>query len=501
MSFEKDILISYAHIDDASLVEGQKGWISEFHRSLELRLAQVTGKKPVIWRDPKLQGNDFFGDEIVSQFPNIAMLISILSPRYVKSEWCLKEINEFHKASGKNIGIRVENKSRIFKVIKTPVRRDEHPDIIRDVLGYEFYKIDQETGRPKEFSRIFGSDNEQAYWQRLDDLAYDIRDLLEMLNKVSKNESTGASEDKPLVYLAETTNDLKEYRESIRRELQQHGYGVLPDQNLPLIASELKETVSQMLDKCMLSVHLVGNNYGIVPEGAQKSVHEIQNELAVEKSHYKKLQRLVWLLPNTQPEDSRQSNFINLLKNDSIAQAGADLLVASLEEVKFAIHEKLNKAAKKQEPSASSTASADGPARIYLLCDQKDLETDATRPLEDFLFSQGFDVILPVFEGDETQVRLDHQENLKTCNGVIVFYGQGNELWLRSKLRDFMKVAGYGRTTPLEPKAVYIAGPASQGKERFRSHEVMTINALAGFDASLLTEFVEKIKSSESSFS
>ena len=39
MSFENDIFISYAHIDDQPLVEGQKGWISSFHRALEIRLA------------------------------------------------------------------------------------------------------------------------------------------------------------------------------------------------------------------------------------------------------------------------------------------------------------------------------------------------------------------------------------------------------------------------------------------------------------------------------
>lgn len=48
MRFEKDIFISYAHIDNESLVDGDKGWITEFHRSLEIRLAQLLGQKPVI---------------------------------------------------------------------------------------------------------------------------------------------------------------------------------------------------------------------------------------------------------------------------------------------------------------------------------------------------------------------------------------------------------------------------------------------------------------------
>ena len=38
-----------------------------------------------IWRDLKLSGNDVFADEIVAQFTKTALLISVLTPRYVES--------------------------------------------------------------------------------------------------------------------------------------------------------------------------------------------------------------------------------------------------------------------------------------------------------------------------------------------------------------------------------------------------------------------------------
>ena len=37
-----DIFISYAHLDDESLDEDQKGWISKLHRVLEIKLSQVS---------------------------------------------------------------------------------------------------------------------------------------------------------------------------------------------------------------------------------------------------------------------------------------------------------------------------------------------------------------------------------------------------------------------------------------------------------------------------
>jgi hypothetical protein len=405
-------------------------------------------------------------------------------------------VSAFHEVAAKNLGVRVNNKSRIFKIIKTPVKRDEHPAVMRDLLGYEFYKTDPETGRAKELSKIFGVDNEQAYWQTLDDLAHDIRELLESLSAEDKEPGTTTPGEKKTIYLAETTSDLRECREAARRELQQHGYRIVPDQNLPLLANDFREITSRLLDQSILSVHLVGSHYGIIPEGAQKSIIELQNELAAERSRQSGLQRLVWIAPGSKAEDVRQTAFTNLLKTDAAAQTGADLLVTSLEEVKSTLLDKLKKLEKKDDSSApSEPVPEEGPARIYLICDQPDLENDSIRQVEDHLFKQGFEVMLPVFDGDETQVRLEHQESLKACAGVLIFFGSANELWLRSKLRDLVKIAGYGRTKPLEAKAVYLAAPATAAKERFRSHEVAVINGLNGFDPSLINDYINEVRS------
>ena len=53
-----DIFISYAHLDDESLDEEQKGWITKFHRVLQVKLSQLLGESPTIWRDQKLSGSD-----------------------------------------------------------------------------------------------------------------------------------------------------------------------------------------------------------------------------------------------------------------------------------------------------------------------------------------------------------------------------------------------------------------------------------------------------------
>lgn len=502
MHFEKDILISYAHIDDESLVEGDKGWIENFHRSLEIRLSQLMGDKPKIWRDPKLTGNDFFGDEIVDQFPNIALLVSILSPRYIKSEWCTREVNEFIKACQSNIGLRVKNKSRIFKVIKTPVNIEEHPEPIKGLLGYEFFKIDPQSGRPIEFNKMFGTENEVAYWSKLNDVAHDITELLKSL----KSESTSSlskdvavdPEKKLSVYLAETSYDLNEYRENIKRELQEHNVVIYPDRSLPLVSGEFKDVVKQMAEKCDLSVHIIGNNYGIVPEGTDKSTVALQNETITALSKNLKISRLFWIPPDLAPEDPRQVKFIDEIQNSTEIQNGADILECSLEDLKYTIHKYLKdikearmKPALVDPPDVKSSISPDLPKMIYLICDQQDLEH--TGELEDILFDQGFEVILPVFDGDESQIRLDHQENLKSCDAVLLYYGAGNELWMRSKIRELIKIAGYGREEPLEVKGVILAGPEEEYKKRIRAHDTMIIDCFNGISADKILPFISKV--------
>ncbi len=506
MKFKKDILISYAHIDDEVFIEGEKGWITAFHRALEIRLAQLMGRKPIIWRDAKLQGNDDFGQEIVDQFPDIAILISVVSPRYIKSDWCVKEVREFSQVAVAGHGLQVNNKSRIFKVIKTPVPVAQHPETMRDLLGYEFYSTDPQTGRAKEFGKHYGPESERAYWSRLDDVAHDIADLITHIEELPENEPPATpveravqeaaatpGEDQLTVYLAETSYELKASYEAIKRELLAHGCRVLPDQQLPLIAPEFTEKIQHMLNECDLSIHLVGSQYGLVPEGTDKARSVLQNEVAAQKSgSHQGLQRLIWMPVDLSVEDERQKRFLDLIKNDAEAQQGAEVLETPLTELTFAIHDFLN--AKKQPPKEqlSSGEEVKQAASIYLICDQPDL--DSIVELEDFLFEQGFDVITPVFDGDEANIRMDHQENLKMCDAAILYYGNGNELWARAKVRELLKIAGYGRETPLRHKMIYLVPTGDIRKNRFRVQGMPIIREEQAFSPTLIQDFVQELK-------
>jgi hypothetical protein len=495
-TFDHDLLISYAHIDNLALGDRQEGWITSLHRALEVRLAQLRGVAPRIWRDPKLQGNDFFADEILAKLPRVAAIVSILSPRYVLSEWCRRELSQFCAAAEGGGGLRVANKARVFKLVKTPIPLDQHPPEIQSLLGYDFFNVDPQTGRAVEWNHLGDAEVERRYWAKLDDLAHDISELLGLLEREgSPAPAAGpaaAEADREAIYLATTTRDLEDQRDAIRRDLEDSGYRVLPDRPLPLAVDGLAAAVEEMLARCRLSVHLVGRSYGVVPEGTTKSIAVLQNELAVARAEAGGLTRLVWIQRDLETEEERQRAFVDQLQQEVRAQGRADILETSLEGFKLAIHERL-RPAPVPEPAAGPAAAAGGELlRVYLLCDRQDEERAAA--VEDCLFAEGLEVIRPVFEGDPAEVRLDHQENLRLCDGLLVYYGDVPELWLRAKLRDVQKIGGYGRAGPIKAKAIYVGPPSNPQKERFRTLEAKVIRGDDRFQAALLDQFVEELR-------
>ena len=335
-NFEDELFISYAHIDNQPLAEGLKGWVETFHERLKIRLEQLTGEPARIWRDRKLQGNDIFAETLVARLSKAAILVVVLSPRYVKSEWCLKELDEFCKCAETGGGLVVGDRSRVFKVVKFHVPLQEHPPQLRGVLGYEFFEYDAERGRAREFSPDVTPARDIRYWEKLDDIAYDIKQMLDTLARSSDASAppsvAGAASEVKTVYLSETTSDLAGERDLVKRELQQQGHVVLPDRELPLRGPSLRDALREYMTRSSLSIHLLGGSYGIIPEEESRSLAEIQSEAAEERGE--SLRRIVWMPVDLEPRDERQRQFVNHFRLGLNGHRRIEVLQTSLEELK-----------------------------------------------------------------------------------------------------------------------------------------------------------------------
>jgi hypothetical protein len=162
MTYEQDAFISYAHIDNEPISAGQKGWVTQFHATLQTMLSQRLGERARIWRDDKLDGNDVFADETTDQFNKTALLVSILSPRYLRSEWCTGELREFCACVERSGSLGAAHKSRVFKVVKTPVDPAAPlPDAMQATLGYDF--LQTTTVRRASWTRPSGTKPDRSF--------------------------------------------------------------------------------------------------------------------------------------------------------------------------------------------------------------------------------------------------------------------------------------------------------------------------------------------------
>jgi hypothetical protein len=490
MPFNDDLFISYAHIDDRPL-DDVKGWVTSFHERLNDRLAMLLGTELKIWWDQREQSNQYLVGMIGERISNTLLLVSIVTPRYVHSDWCRAEVQEFCERADQTGGIVIGNQPRVFKVIKTPVRAEQQPDGLNGLLSYDFFEVDA-NGSAREYRQEIGPNKDLKYWAVFEDLAQGIKHALESARPPDAH--VEPVDELPLakkVYLAQTTFDLRDERDRIKRELLQRGFFVLPDRDLPIdVARDFEQAVRENLKRSAMAVHLIGESYGSIPDGEEeRSVISWQAELAAERCESDpEFGRLIWMPPGLEAKGAKHKKLIEELRTKT--QARSELLETSLEDLKTRILEKLSPPAKAPAPAANGDNAL---TRVYLIHDNRD--ADDVKPIDDFLYDQGYEVIRSLNEGDESLVSQYHRENLLQCDATLIYYGQGSELWLRSKLWDLQKAPGWGRERPMKAKAVYVSTPATSSKQTFRTREVpLVMQNFGQFSETSLQPFIQALR-------
>jgi hypothetical protein len=501
-AFARDIFISYCHTDNENPLG--PGWIEIFHKILAIRMKQILGarapqEEPSIWRDVRLQGNEAFASTLSDELRDVALIVSIVSPSYVRSEWCAREVAEFCRAAQERGGLTVDNKTRIFKVLKTPVERDKHPPVLQSQTGYEFFTLDNDTKIPNEFTLTPGDSNGAKALVVINELAYHIKATLDVVNQATdatrvtagSPATPAASAARRSVFLAETSFQLDGERGQVRRDLEARGIRVLPEGDLPVRhPQQFRQAVSEALEHCDLSVHMVAPDRSLVLTGERHDTVFLQNQLAAERCTRSSLTRLIWMPEGMTPreDDALQREFVGMLHSDPEAQKNAELLITPVQTLIARIHDTLRKL---DEPKPRAVAPADltlpaGRPVVYLIAHPDDLPiADALR---DHLFDRGCDVLDALTDPHATEKEIfeTHKMNLIDCDAVVLCVGTAGEFWMRSQLSDAQKAVGWRGGRPLKARAIYLAPPDTPPKARLRIHEYLVLDGRARFDATQL---------------
>ncbi|MBL7876430.1 MAG: DUF4062 domain-containing protein [Cyclobacteriaceae bacterium] len=478
MAFDIDVLITFAEKDNEAAQKSEQGWVSQFKKFLELMLLQVLGSKPNIVLKSE------FDTATAPALNNAAILVAILTKEFVQSGRCLDNVETFYKATS-------ESKiNRVFKVMKSPLTGVEQPPRLRDLLGYEMYQLDTETGLQKEYSDFFSQEAEKQYWMKLVDLAYDIHDALMILNEGNIKSEVKNIYKRKSIYLAETGHDLSVQRNIIKRELQRHGYIVLPKNTLPTKLNDVEQEIKRDLEECSLSIHLIGSAYGEIPEGSDRSIVDIQNKISAETALQKKqnkqeFSRLIWISQNLKNASDKQKAFIDAIKRDTEVQEGAEILQNPLEDFKNIMREELLESQERRVTDES------GGKSIYLVHDK--IDDSEVRPFREAIEKSGFKVLSPAFEGELLDVRKQHIDNLRNFDGAIIFKGKVNDQWVRMKVLDLLKAPGFGRKKPIQGKAIVAAGATNL--DNFKNQNMTLITGDTNRSLETLKNFLKEITS------
>lgn len=470
MTFTYDIYISYS-LNDNNQSESSSGWVSNFKNFLTILLVQILGEEPLFL--------NYASQERPSstELAKTGIFISILSPKYVQNEACVEEINDF--ANNIDKSTYFNEYERIFKVIKFPVEGQNQPSKLQNLLNYELYDNNIQSGEASEITDFFKLDAERTYWLKLIDIAYQIAAQIKKFRNLSLVTRSNNYYNSKTVYLAEAGMDLKVYRDNIKRELLRYGFNVLPNQSLPSNEREMELSIRSDLEKSRLSIHLIGDYYGEKNINSEKSILDIQNHLASEHSGMNnamgivenKFNRLIWISPSAQLHNDSQKIFVDNLRRELEENEGAEILQSPIEDFKtLVLQELLGLNENKFKNSFPSNNKVIANKCYYLIFDA--IDEYECKKIEETLKANNIELLLPSYEGNLLTLREKHLHNLRICDGAIIYVNNVNELWVKMKYLDLLKAPGLGRTKNEMKKSLVYGKSAKNRFDSFVKFEI-----------------------------
>lgn len=469
--YKHDIFISYSRKNNQLPVDSKgEGWVTIFRQRIDTKLRELLdeGADCSVWMDERdLSRHSPFDKEIAQNLEKTALLLIILSPRYLESPWCKKERETFLET----IASQEQKDSRIFLIEYDPVPVEKKPPELKKLLGFTFWEPQGEGENPLPL--LPSSDR---YIQKLNDLCYSLKKHLEQLKTFSDNppEKKPNSASLPAVFLAEVTDDLEDERSQIKRVLDQQGIAVFPQHRLTLgSAEEFQQEVQQELEKCELFVQLLSKFPGKTPTDMQeKTYNQLQFELA--EHAYKRT--LLWHRPGLDIAQVTDNSHKKLLTQAIVEHFGNFKSTVLAEVVKI---QSINSAKQRF-------------AHTYIFLNANKQDEILARQLLKILEKQDFDIGLPLWDIPASQAEEELKRELRLCRGLMIVYGEAPVLWVREQLRKYIEYAMVRK-----PLALYEGPPEAKSDHNASLRGMVVCNCRQGLKEECLQPFFDAVRAGE----
>ncbi len=358
--YDYDIHISYRYNDNK-----YDGWISEFVEKLNQELSATLKDRLSIYFDknPENKREEFQNNEgSVTPKINSLIFIPIISQTYcdITSPVWKNEFRIFQEEIKKDSfgsKIKLPNGNTASRVIPVKIHDLDTDDVrlLESELSGGMRSIDfiyREDGvnrplRPVDDEKYVSS-VKPMYRNQINKLANAVKEIISGI-KLSKSTavpetiayqptarqivpnvfSTSVSpaikvrvidRQRPSIYLAWTSGDIKESREEMAIILQKAGFNVLPSIDCPADDETFKIKVAEEIQKCVCSLHMLSSEFGRRFESDEEiSFPQYQFMEAKKKieSAGPDFNVFVWLAPESNKSiKPAQQNFIKYIRNN-----------------------------------------------------------------------------------------------------------------------------------------------------------------------------------------
>jgi hypothetical protein len=123
----------------------------------------------------------------------------------------------------------------------------------------------------------------------------------------------------------------------------------------------------------------------------------------------------------------------------------------------------------------------------FVFLDRDPTDHATAKPIVDYLKELKVHCALPLDHGKPEEIRLDLEENLSTCEALIIVYGDVPPGWVRGRFRQSRKIK---REQPLARQGIYEGPPSS--KEDLNLPTLEVIPCRTGFEPDKLLEFLKQ---------
>ena len=502
--FDCDVYISYRYNDNK-----YDGWVTEFAEKLNQELSSTLKDKLTIFFDKNFEDRLAQPDGSKSNSIRSLIFIPIVSQTYCdanspvwKDEFkvFLKEINNDTLGST----VKLANGNQVSRVIPVKIHEIDREDVklLESELAGSLRSIDfiyREEGvnrplRPRDDEKPASNLQRPMYRNQINKLANAIKEIVSGIkykqsggfaNSSSTYQPTARQivpnvlvtsvssaikvqvidRQRPNIYLAWTSSDLKESREEMAIILQKAGFNVLPAVDCPADDEAFKEKVSEEMQKCVCSLHMLSGEFGRRFERndeisfPQYQVMEAKKKIDAITSGFNVF---IWLVPESSSSiKPSQQDFIKYIRNNITRN-----MMFSNSHGPMQLVDDMRVVMMKEDAKVYDSKDTD----IYFIFNQQD-EQEARVIVDELSLELPIETLNILPDGEESYREMSSQQIPKSKLAVVYFKYAAD--WALPFIKQIWKQVG-GASSPTPMFLVGENDPQTNLARSFRAPRVIS---------------------------